>query len=41
MIDSEFKIENPEYMLDVKEKDICEKFYFAKCIEVVFGRKTS
>lgn len=39
MIDSEFEIENPEYMLDVKEKDICGKFYFAKCIEVVLAEK--
>lgn len=39
MIDSEFDIENPEHMLDVKEKDICEKFYFAKCIEVVLAEK--
>lgn len=39
MIDSEFDIENPEYMLDVKEKDICKKFYFAKCIEVVLAEK--
>ena len=30
MIDSEFDIENPEHMLDVKEKDICKKVLFCK-----------
>lgn len=39
MIESEFEIENPEYMFDVKEKDIGGTFYFAKCIEVVLAEK--
>ena len=39
IIDSEFDIDNPENMFDVKEKDMGEKFYLVKCIEVMVSEK--